>query len=147
MQEIEKVKLEIQPDKTKHHCFRVEGDKVSIEDRTDPLQYLGFIFDGHRTLLRTASVARYYRKMRAGVRLAALTKAKHDKIRASRGEPAQPLRRRKLNIRYSYLGRHNFISYALRAAKKMDSLTIRKQMKRHWKKLNAEVEKAQKKFE
>ena len=52
----------------------------------EPVQYLGFIFDGNRTLLRTASVARYYRKMRAGVRLAILTKAKHDKIRTGRGE-------------------------------------------------------------
>ena len=60
-----------------------------------------------------------------------------------RGEPKEPLKRRKLNIRYSYIGRHNFISYAIRAAKKMNEPAIRKQVKRHWNKLDAEVKKAQ----
>jgi hypothetical protein len=45
-----------------------------------------------------------------------------------------------------WIGRHNFISYALRAAKKMNEPAIRKQVKQHWKKLNAEVKKAQAKI-
>ena len=143
MGEIEKVKLEIQKEKTKRHRFRFEGEKLTVDE---PLQYLGFVFDGHRALLRTASVARYYRKMRAAVRLALQTKKKADDLRAQHGEPKQPLKRRKLNIRYSYIGRHNFISYAIRAAKKMKEPAIRKQIKPHWKKLNAEVEKAQAKI-
>ncbi|OQB95069.1 MAG: Reverse transcriptase (RNA-dependent DNA polymerase) [Verrucomicrobia bacterium ADurb.Bin118] len=138
--EIQKVKLEVQGEKTKRHHFRIEGGKLSADE---PLQYLGFIFDGHRTLLRTASVARYYRKMRAAVRLAVQTKRKADAVRAEHGEAKEPLKRRKLNIRYSYVGRHNFISYAIRAAKKMVEPAIRRQVKSHWKKLNAEVEKAQ----
>ena len=108
----------------------------------EPLQYLGFVFDGHRTLLRTGSVARYYRNMRAAVRLAVQTKQKADVIRAKHGEGEQALKRRKLNIRYSYIGRHNFISYAIRAAKKMDEPAIGRQVKSHRKKLNTEVEKA-----
>jgi hypothetical protein len=80
------------------------------------------------------------------VRLALQTKKKADELRAQHGEPKQPLKRRKLNIRYSYIGRHNFISYAIRAAKKMKEPAIRKQIKPHWKKLNAEVEKAQAKI-
>jgi len=144
MGEIAKVKLEIQSEKTKRHHFRLQGEKLAVNE---PLQYLGFIFDGRRVLLRTASVARYYRKMRAAVSLALQTKKKADALRAQHGEPKQPLKRRKLNIRYSYIGRHNFISYAIRAAKKMKEPAIRKQIKPHWKKLNAEVEKAQAKID
>lgn len=54
MEEIEKIKLEIQAEKTKRHHFRSEAEKLSVDE---PLQYLGFIFDGSRALLRTASVA------------------------------------------------------------------------------------------
>lgn len=140
MAEIGKIRLNIQVEKTKRHHFRVEADVLTVDE---PLQYLGFLFDGSRTLLRTASIARYYRKMRAGVSLTVQTKRKHDFLRAKHNEAEQPLKRRKLNIRYSYLGRHNFISYAIRAAKKMGEPAIRKQVKRHWKALNAEVEKAQ----
>jgi hypothetical protein len=84
--------------------------------------------------------------MRAAVRLALQTKRRADDLRAQHGEAKQPLKRRKLNIRYSYVGRHNFISYAIRAAKKMNEPAIRQQVKQHWKKLNAEVEKAQAKI-
>lgn len=139
MAEIHRVKLDIQPEKTKRHHFTMDGARLRVDE---PLQYLGFIFDGRRALLRTASVSRYYHKMRAAVSLAVQTKRKHDGIREKRGEPKDPLKRRKLNIRYSYVGRHNFISYAIRAAKKMNEPAIRKQVKRHWKKLNAEVDKA-----
>lgn len=140
LKEIERAKLNIQSEKTKHHHFEVKGGRLAVDE---PLQYLGFTFDGSRSLLRTASVSRYYRKMRAAVSLAVQTKRKHDGIREKRGEAKEPLKRRKLNIRYSYVGRHNFISYAIRAAKKMNEPAIRKQVKRHWNKLNAEVEKAQ----
>ena len=142
--EVARVKLDIQTDKTKRHHFRFDAGALTADE---PLQYLGFLFDGQRTLLRTASVARYYRKMRAAVSLAVQTKRKHDKLRTKHGEGTQPLKRRKLNIRYSYLGRHNFISYAIRAAKKMKEPAIRKQVKRHWKNLNAAVKKAQEKVQ
>lgn len=140
MEEVRRVKLDIQTEKTKRHHFRVDGARVTVDE---PLQYLGFTFDGRRALLRTSSVSRYYHKMRAAVSLAIQTKRKHDGIRAKRGEPKEPLKRRKLNIRYTYVGRHNFISYAIRAANRMNEPAIRKQVKRHWKKLNAEVDKAQ----
>ena len=118
----------------------MDGDALIVDE---PLQYLGFLFNGHRTLLRTASIARYYRKMRAGVSLSFQTKRKHDLLRTKHNEPELPLKRRKLNLRYSYLGRHNFISYALRSAKKMNEPAIKKQVKPHWKKIEKEVQKAQ----
>lgn len=137
---IGKVKLEIQPEKTKRHHFRIEAGLQTVDE---PFQYLGFTFDGGRALIRTPSVARYYRKMRAAVSLAVQTKRKQNRLRQAHGEPALPLKRRKLNLRHSYVGRHNFISYALRAARKMDEPAIRKQVKRHWSRLNAEVKRAQ----
>lgn len=138
--EIGRVKLDIQVEKTKRHHFQSNGSSVTVDQ---PLQYLGFTFDGRRALLRTSSVSRYYHKMRAAVSLAVQTKRKHDQIRKVRGEAEEPLKRRKLNIRYSYVGRHNFISYALRAAKTMKEPAISKQVKPHWKKLNAEIGVAQ----
>jgi hypothetical protein len=143
MAEIHRVRLDIQAEKTKHHHFQVVAGRVTVNE---PLQYLGFNFDGHRALIRTSSVSRYYSKMRAAVSLAVQTKRKHDEIRKVHGEEKEPLKRRKLNLRYSYVGRHNFISYALRAAKKMNEPAIRKQVKPHWKKLNTEVGLAQAKL-
>ena len=136
---IQEARLEIQQEKTKPHHFKGPAGRLSVEE---PLQYLGFLFDGRRILLRTASVARYYRKMRGGVRLAVLTKRKHDRLRQERDQAPQPLKRRKLNRLYSYIGRHNFISYALRAAHRMNERAIRRQIKPHWKRLEAEVDKA-----
>jgi RNA-directed DNA polymerase len=140
METIAGLKLTINAEKTKRHTFHVSNGQLSVT--AEPLQYLGFLFDGRRVLIRTASIARFYRKLRAGVRFAALTKAKHDKLAAKRGSINGPLKTRKLNLRYSYVGRHNFVSYALRAARKMDEESLKSQIKPHWKKLNAEIQKA-----
>lgn len=132
-------KLKIQEHKTKRHVFSERNGALVVNE---PLQYLGFTFDGVRTLIRTASISRYYRKMRAGVSLAKLTKYRHNKLKKIHGEPPNhQIYRRKLNIRYSYIGRHNFISYALRASQKMNSNSIKKQIRRHWKKLNFYINK------
>lgn len=131
-------KLTIQPDKTKRHHFVADGAALSV---TEPLQYLGFLFDGVRTLVRTASIARYYGKMRAGVRLAVATKDKQNEIRRQKGEGVVSLKTTKLNKRYSYLGRRNFISYAHRASRIMEEASIKKQVKKHWGKLRSEIQK------
>ena len=140
METVTGLKLTINADKTKRHTFSIVNGRLTVAP--EPLQYLGFLFDGRRVLIRTASIARYYRKLRAGVRFAALTKAKYDKLAAKRGVVNGPLKTRQLNLRYSYVGRHNFVSYAHRAARKMDDESLKSQIKPHWKKLNAEVQKA-----
>lgn len=140
MKTISDLKLTIQADKTKRHVFTSESGSIAVDS---PLQYLGFVFDGRRILIRTASVARYYRKLRAGVRFAVLTKAKHDKLAAEKGLQNGPLRTRKLNLRYSYVGRHNFVSYSHRAARLMKDDSLKTQIKPHWKKLAAEIQKAE----
>ena len=67
------------------------------------LQYLGFTYDGTRTLIRPGSLARYYGKMRAGVSLAKQTQRKHNKRELAKGLPKSPLKTRKLYLQYSYL--------------------------------------------
>lgn len=137
MARISDYRLTIQVSKTKRHRFTEQNGRLITDT---PLQYLGFLFDGTRTLVRTASLARYYRKMRAGVGLAGQTMRRHNKLRKKHNEPTEThLYRRKLQIRYSYLGRHNFIAYALRAATIMNEPAIKKQIRRHWNKLRWQI--------
>jgi hypothetical protein len=143
MDEIQKVNLEIQPEKTMKHRFDRRGSRSAADKE---LQYLEFLFDGDRVLLRNAGISRFYANMRAGVRLAALTKKKADK-KLSRQEAAKnPLRRKKLNIRYSYIGGRNFPAYAFRAASEFWDPRIKKQIRRHWRKLNKRIKIAEKKL-
>jgi hypothetical protein len=143
MDEIKKVELDIQEAKTMHHHF-TNGGGILAGDK--PLQYLGFLFDGNRVLLRNAGLGKFYSKMRAGVRLAYACKRKADKKNPSASASRNPIKRKKLNIRYSYRGKHNYVSYALRAADEFSEPAIKKQIRRHWKKLNATVAKSDNKF-
>jgi len=139
MGKIKEVHLEIQKEKTTRHTFSLKDD-VLIADR--PLQYLGFTFDGQKVLLRNSGLSRYYAKMRSGVRFAAKSRNKGDRDRnTSTNEEwvKSNIRRKKLNIRYSYLGRHNYISYAMRASRILNEKAIKKQVRPHWKKLNNAV--------
>lgn len=135
---ITELALEIQPEKTTEHQFRIISDKVQLDQ---PLSYLGFVFDGARILIRTVGISRYYAKMRSGVRLAGQTMRKRMK-----GKPHEPMRTRKLYVLYSYVGRHNFTSYAYRAARELQSPAIKKQIRRHWKTLHEEIKSSSKKY-
>ena len=113
-----------------------------------PLQYLGFTFDGVNKRIRPASVARFDRKSRRGVLRAKLHRQRADK-EAGRIVPS-PLKKKLLYRRYTYLGkklgktreeRRNFLSYAYGAARIMNDDGIKKQVKAHWKRLKAEIEK------
>lgn len=118
------------------------------------LQYLGFTYDGTRTLIRPGSLARYYGKMRDGVSLAKQTQRKYNKREISKGLPASPLKTRKIFLQYSYLltrrtrlpGRDrktqgNFLTYAYRAAEKLSAPEIKHQVRNHWRKLQEEIRK------
>ena len=144
------VKLKIQSKKTTLHIFERENATLKTKD---PLQYLGFNFDGERILLRVAGLSRYHARVRGGVKLAMRTKTKSDYISAkSRRVPVgivegNPIRRKKLINQYSYLGKRNYISYAMRASKLFENNNvgkerIRKQVRSHWGKLNEHVENA-----
>ncbi|SPA45119.1 antiviral reverse transcriptase Drt2 [Cupriavidus taiwanensis] len=131
--------LDIQAKKTEERTFIKTGSAITSNR---PLQYLGFLFDGQRVLLRSSSLARYSERMRRGVRLAKATVRSRNAKRLERGEIVVPLRIGKILKRYSYLGRRNFISYAIKAAESMNADGVRKQIKPHWKRLTAEIRSA-----
>ena len=102
-----------------------------------PLQYLGFEFNGQNVLIRSSSLSRYFRKMRARivktVSMAYGTSSSSDKIFL-----------KQIFERYSHLGERNFISYAYNASKEkyqvskglfregLNSPSIKKQLSRHF---------------
>lgn len=94
-----------------------------VADR--PFQYLGFTFDGCKTLLRASSLNRYYSKMHSGVRA---------KIRAAKvnAVPRDEIFMRELFRRYTHFGKSmNFPRYAYRAADMLSAPEIKKQMRGH----------------
>ncbi len=134
--EIAKIKLKIQARKTEARDFVYQNGNLIT---SKPLQYLGFLFDGHRIFLRSAALARYSERMSKGVWLAKRTMKKRNAARILRDEPEKPLFTKKLYRLYSFSGRRNFITYGYRAAKVMGSSTIKRQLKRLWSKLQAEI--------
>lgn len=135
---VKELKVTINPSKTKLRTFKYANGKLEADM---PLQYLGFIFDGENVFIRSSSLARYSEKMKRGVRLAKKTMIKYNTIREANGLSEKPLYKKKIYSRYSHLGCRNFITYGLRAAKTMDSPSIRKQLKPFWRRLHDEIEK------
>lgn len=135
---IKSLKVDINVNKTELRTFKMNGDgKLHSEQ---PLQYLGFLFDGVNIYLRSTSLARYSERMRKGVRLAKATMRKRNHLKLERGDETKNLFKNKLYRKYSHLGSRNFVTYGLRAAKIMNSKTIKSQLKPLWKKLNDEME-------
>lgn len=90
-----------------------------------PIQYLGFTFDGHKTLIRPSSIDAYRSKMRRGI---------HAKLIAARAKnaPSHEVYKRESLSRYTHLGkRRNFLRYAYKAADVMGCPEIRQQVRRH----------------
>lgn len=133
---IESLKIEINHDKTEKRQFVLKGTDLFSNK---PLQYLGFLFDGKRKMLRSAGLAKYSDRMKKAVKLAKRTQRVRNEKRVKRGLLPTPLYKKKLYSKHSYLGRRNFITYAHRAAEVMGSNSIRKQIKPLWKRLQAEI--------
>ncbi|MCW8417623.1 reverse transcriptase/maturase family protein [Fluoribacter dumoffii] len=131
--ELLKLKLEISENKTQICKFN-NGMTMT------PLQYLGFLFDGKKIILRSKSISKYLKKMKKSVKLANSTRKKYN----NKNGTSQKIYRRKIYIRYSHKGRRNFIQYGHRAAKIMDTKYIKKQLKPFWKKLKLELDNADK---
>lgn len=118
---LRKIGLRINERKTERSVFSLDAGAAS--DR--PFQYLGFVFDGRRVLVRASSLNRYYRKMASGIR------AKVAAVRL-RGVSSDNMFLRQLYKRYTHFGRgRNFPRYALRAAATFDSVDIRRQIAPH----------------
>lgn len=117
-------------EKTMVTCFQRDSKGLLYSD--NPLQYLGFMFDGSQATIRSSSHGRFLKKMRRAVSLARQTQRKYNWIREGKGLPKTNLYKRKLYTKYSYLGNQNYINYAHRAAKLMNEPAIRRQVKPLW---------------
>jgi len=138
--EIKKLHLEIQQEKEEVVYFlndkkgRLRGYTDTTKDNFKILQYLGFEFNGQNTYIRSSSLSRFHRRMKAGVR---------ETIKRAYGKNAKgkTLLRKRLHDRFTHLGRQNFLTYAYRASEKMDnSETIKKQVAKHFNHLNKTIE-------
>lgn len=90
-----------------------------------PIQYLGFTFDGVKTLIRPSSLDAYRGKMRRGI---------HAKMVAAKakGIPSIEVYKRESLARYTHLGkRRNFLRYAYKASDIMGCPEIRQQVSHH----------------
>lgn len=93
-----------------------------------PMQYLGFVFDGSRTRVRSSSIARFYRRMHERLLRA--------RFSASRSQATKRIFLGPLYEQYTHLGKNNFVSYVYRAAKAMHDTGIRRQVRAHWQRLH-----------
>lgn len=131
--------LKINSTKVEKIQFVYESGSLTAIDATKtgmvykPLQYLGFIFDGKKVLIRSSSLSNYYRRLVSKIR-ASKNKAKRNKTKVFR---------RKIYRMYSHLARkqRNFITYAYRASEMMDDALIKRQLSNHWKRIHDELKK------
>lgn len=135
---LNKLKVHLNPGKTEIRDFTSTPCKI-ISNK--PLQYLGFLFDGHNIYLRSSSLSRYSDRMKRGVKLAKATMQSKNKVRISKGMKSKELFKEKLYARYTHVGKRNFLTYGYRAARIMDSKSIRKQLKPLWERLQKEMQK------
>ena len=122
--------------KSKSKCYDFSSPRIL----QDPLQYLGFTFDGKTVKVRGASFARYLRKSARGIHSMRL--ATQNKIKRLVAEGRDPttfkprLNRKALYEKYTHLGHRNFWSYANRAFKDMEYQSLRRQMNKHFKRVS-----------
>lgn len=137
LEELKKLQININVDKT-DVCNFVTKDGRQTSDH--PLQYLGFMYDGERAVIRSAAFAKFSNRMKRGVALAKKTMSSKNKLRNRLGVPERSLYLKKLLTRYSHFGKRNFLRYGHSAAEIMDSKAIRKQLRPLWSRLRDEIE-------
>lgn len=113
--EMSKLKLKINTQKTtESHFYRCGLGHLTLRHGDKPFQYLGFVFDGQRRLIRSQTLSRYWGKVKFAV-----ARAKKKARRATRLQRNSTVFKREIYTRFTHLGSRNFISYAKRAAKTM----------------------------
>lgn len=162
---IKDFKLEIQISKTqvfhfpfdnitdRHHCFEKNLNTSKLQNNT-LFEYLGFQFDGFNTLIKSSSVASYYRKMKRSFARSRFytyhnktaTKGQVFKTRLYKKFTHVGATRRRMYQRHPnksdlFILSHkydwgNFITYAKLAEKTIPDNKIGGQLKRHWKKFH-----------
>lgn len=136
-EELKKIFLKPNCEKTNVSTFSKKNELISCDK---PIQYLGFVFDGEKIIIRSASLSRFSDRMKRGVHLAKNTMRKMNKKKVLMGIPQTELYKKKLYARYSHLGKRNFIRYGLRAADELGSQSIRKQLRPLWKRLKVKID-------
>lgn len=149
----------------------IEHDGKKILKKGAPFQYLGFAFFGDKTLVKGTNISKFYRRMREAIRKKAervkklkesgkpidyvVYKRKIRRIYSHHGESGRRLPKQFFRLEPDLLkGRYktiyydstrryrgNYLSYIYRAAKVMNEPAIRKQLKRHEKVLERELQK------
>lgn len=137
---IKNLKLEIQPTKTEKRYFSNSPEKITCLDengKDSKLQYLGVTLDCNGMSLRHKGYAKFERKMKKAI-VKKLIKSDVKKI---------PFFKRKIYEGYSPMGKHNYISYAHDASKKLSSKVIEKQVGFHriMRKISRKISKIRKK--
>ena len=128
--------------------LRVNKDKVEIVEfvpgglskgpGSKALQYLGFIFDGRQHLLRSSTLAKYYRRLHRAVG-SVRQSVKKVKVGDLPGRPT--CYKRKLLANMTHLGSGNFIrTYVANAQWKMGVDPIGRQTAHHQRKLERALE-------
>lgn len=116
-------------------------------------QYLGFTFDGQRVLIRPETLAKFAQRMKRGVESA----RRAARSAGRRGQSAR-IRRQELYARFGHVGpthamrrreatsrlKTNFYTYAIKSGHVMDSAAISRQLRRHWPRLQAAIQVAEK---
>ncbi|MDR6641904.1 hypothetical protein J2X57_001111 [Luteibacter sp. 1214] len=133
------IKLEVQPEKLEECSFGASGVVT-----TPALQYLGLTFDGMNIRLRAGGVARFFNRIRKGVRQADKARARIA-ARSGVAKNSIPIKRGRLNRSYLFSGPRNFVSYADRAENLTKSPQIRQQLSRRGQALDAAIQKANEK--
>lgn len=171
-EEIKKIKLVISFEKTEKTLFKfdnnilksykVEGNNLI---KNIPLNYLGFEFYGNKTLVKSKSLAGFYRRMKNTI------KRKHNRVINIKQDNLldnAPIFKRKIYRLYSFKGtknrelpskrvayknqkiiikkttkkyRGNYIKYVYRASDEMNSPEIKRQIRNHWKILQKTISK------
>lgn len=98
-----------------------------------PLQYLGFLFDGERILIRPNTIARYWRRIYKEVRRA---KRLHRKAQAEPSPARTSVHTKSLLRKTTHLGEDSLISTYVRQSKSLvGGDAIRRQFRRHQKRV------------
>jgi hypothetical protein len=117
---------------SKSQCYDFTSEKI----KRKPLKYLGFSFDGEAVSIREESLDRYLRKSKRGIssarKGAEINLIKRYQNHLPFEEKHTKIFRRKINERYTHLGSRNFISYANRSFEEMDDSSIKRQVKKHF---------------
>lgn len=133
--------LRIQPIKTEISVFKPDVHGNLSTDNN--FKYLGFEFDGKSVRLKKPCLAKYYRRMKKVIRIKSIKAS----IKKSKEDTPQYLHKNKIIKSYSHFGCRNFITYANRANNILKDNSIAKQIRRHTKIMNLQMQKYEIKYD